>query len=123
MNFTARVTSRASKVTPSIFRQARIAALGLASVTLTALFLVPTSVPAAATPPVTVAEAKALVAQLRTDAGAIDQQYSGVVEQIKQGRAQLRAEASRCAGADREGRTHEASGRPGRARSVPKSQP
>ena len=90
MNFTARVTSRASKATSSLFRQARIAALGLASVALTALFLVPTSVPAAATPPVTVAEAKALVTQLRTDAGAIDQQYSGVVEQIKQGRAQLR---------------------------------
>ena len=30
-----------------------------------------------------------MVAQLQTDAGAIDQQYSGVVEQIKQGRAQL----------------------------------
>jgi hypothetical protein len=68
VNFTARVTSRASKATSSLFRQARIAALGLASVALTALFLVPTSVPAAATPPVTVAEAKALVTQLRTDA-------------------------------------------------------
>ena len=31
-----------------------------------------------------------MVAQLQTDAGAIDQQYSGVKEQIKQGRAQLR---------------------------------
>ena len=98
MNFTARVISRAIKAnraTPivrqaRIVRQVRIATLGIASAALTALFLVPTSVPAAAAPPVTVAEAKALIAQLQTDAGAIDQQYSGVVEQIKQGRAQLR---------------------------------
>ena len=97
MNITARVISRAltsNRATSAIrqaqiLRQARIATLGLVSVALTALFLIPTSVPAAATPPVTVAEAKALVAQLQTDAGAIDQQYSGVVEQIKQGRAQL----------------------------------
>jgi len=47
-------------------------------------------VPAAADPPLTVAEARSLVAQLQTDAGAIDQQYSGVKEQIKQGRTQLR---------------------------------
>jgi peptidoglycan DL-endopeptidase CwlO len=92
VNVTARVISRAYKASraSSIFRQARIAALGLVSVALTALFLIPTSVPASATPPVTIAEAKALVAQLQTDAGAIDQQYSGVVEQIRQGRAQLR---------------------------------
>lgn len=97
MNVTARVISRALIINraTSIFRQAqilrraRVATLGLVSVALTALFMIPTSVPAAAAPPVTVAEAKALVAQLQTDAGAIDQQYSGVVEQIKQGREQL----------------------------------
>jgi cell wall-associated NlpC family hydrolase len=53
-------------------------------------FLIPTSVSAAADPPLTVAEAKALTAQLQTDAAAIDQQYAGVREQIKQGRSQLR---------------------------------
>ena len=59
MNVTARVISRALKTNraTSIFRQAqilrraRVATLGLVSVALTALFLIPTSVPAAATPP------------------------------------------------------------------------
>jgi peptidoglycan DL-endopeptidase CwlO len=37
-----------------------------------------------------VAEAKAVIEQLRTDAAAIDQQYAGVREQIREGRAQLR---------------------------------
>jgi cell wall-associated NlpC family hydrolase len=68
----------------------RIATLGVISVALTALFVVPTSVPAAAAPPLTVAEARALIAQLRTDAAAIDQQYAGVKEQIKESRAELR---------------------------------
>ena len=57
---------------------------------LSALFVFPASLPAAADPPLTVAEARDLIEQLQTDAGAIDQQYSGVKEQIKQGRAQLR---------------------------------
>ena len=65
MNVTARVISRALKINraTSIFRQAqilrraRVATLGLVSVALTALFMIPASVPAAATPPVTVAEA------------------------------------------------------------------
>jgi cell wall-associated NlpC family hydrolase len=92
VKFTARVTSRAcgSSRTTRIRRGARTATLGLASVTLAALFAVPASVPAAADPPVTPDEAKALVEQLRTDAAAIDQQYAGVMEQIKQGNAQLR---------------------------------
>jgi peptidoglycan DL-endopeptidase CwlO len=92
VKFTARVTSRAceSSCTTTIRRGARTATLGLASVTLAALFAVPASVPAAADPPVTPEEAKALVEQLRTDAAAIDQQYAGVMEQIKQGNAQLR---------------------------------
>jgi cell wall-associated NlpC family hydrolase len=37
-----------------------------------------------------VGEAKSVIAQLQTDAGAIDQQYAGVREEIKQGKAQLK---------------------------------
>jgi cell wall-associated NlpC family hydrolase len=59
-------------------------------VALTALFVFPASLPAAADPPLTVAEARKLITQLETDAAAIDQQYAGVREQIKQGRAQLK---------------------------------
>ncbi|HEY6681907.1 MAG TPA: NlpC/P60 family protein [Propionibacteriaceae bacterium] len=86
------MTSRALKAgrTTSILRSVRITALGLVSVALTALFVFPASLPAAADPPLTVAEARALIAQLETDAAAIDQQYAGVREQIKQGRAQLK---------------------------------
>jgi peptidoglycan DL-endopeptidase CwlO len=92
VNFTARVASRAFKgsCVTSIHRGIRGATLGLASVGLTALFLVPTSVPAAATPPVTMDEAKKQIAQLQTEAAAIDQQYSGVKEQIKQGEEELK---------------------------------
>ena len=92
MNFTARVTSRAfgASRAASIVQSVRIAALGLTSVALSALFVFPASLPAAADPPLTVAEARALIEQLETDAAAIDQQYAGVKEQIKQGRAQLR---------------------------------
>jgi peptidoglycan DL-endopeptidase CwlO len=92
VNLTARVTSRAFEAsrTTSIYRGVRTAALGLVSVALAALFVVPTSLPAAADPPLTVAEAKAVISQLQTDAGAIDQQYAGVREQIKQGKAQLK---------------------------------
>jgi cell wall-associated NlpC family hydrolase len=64
--------------------------LGLTSVALTVLFVFPASLPAAAQPPITVAEAKDLIEQLQNDAAGIDQQYTGVKEQIKQGRAQLR---------------------------------
>jgi peptidoglycan DL-endopeptidase CwlO len=92
VKLTARVTSRASGAsrTTSIYRGVRTAALGLVSVALAALFVVPTSLPAAADPPLTVEEAKSVIARLQTDAGAIDQQYAGVREQIKQGKAQLR---------------------------------
>ena len=90
MNFTARVTSRAFEVgrAPSIRRNLRIAALGLASVLLSALVVFPASLPAAAEPPLTVSEARALIEQLQTDAAGIDQQYTDVKEQIKDGRAQ-----------------------------------
>jgi cell wall-associated NlpC family hydrolase len=97
VNLTARVTSRAfganhrtSIHRTSIYRGLRTAALGLASVALAAFFVFPTSLPAAAAPPVTVEEAKNVIEQLETDAAALDQQYAGVREQIKQGKAQLR---------------------------------
>src|SRR4029450_2703374 len=92
VNFTARVTSRASESSRaiSILRSVRTATLGLTSVALTALFVFPPSLPAAADPPLTAAEARAVIEQLETDAAAIDQQYAGVKEEIKQGRAQLK---------------------------------
>ena len=79
VNFTARVVSRAfgASRTTSIFQKSRAATFGLLSVGLGALFLVPTSVPAAADPPLTVAEAKALTAQLQTDAAAITSSTPG----------------------------------------------
>jgi cell wall-associated NlpC family hydrolase len=93
VNFTARVTSRAFEVGRgrSIRQSARIAALGLALVALGVLGVFPASLPAAAEPPLTVAQARELIKQLQTDAAGIDQQYSDVKEQIKQGRAQLRS--------------------------------
>ena len=92
MNFTARVTSRAFDVgsAPSIRRSLRMAALGLASVALSLLGVFPASLPAAAEPPMTVAQARNLIKQLQNDAAGIDQQYTDVQEQIKEGRAQLR---------------------------------
>ena len=92
MNFTARVTSRAFEVgrAPSIRRSLRIAALGVTSVALSALVVFPASLPAAAEPPLTVAEARELIKQLQTDAAGIDQQYTDVKEQINEGRAELR---------------------------------
>ena len=71
-------------------RRLRLATLGLTSVALAALFVFPASVPAVADPPVTVAEAKALIERLQADAAGIDQQYTGVKEQITRGRAQLK---------------------------------
>jgi len=92
VNFTARVRSRASKPrrTTSILRSVRTVMLGLTSVALTALFAFPVSLPAAADPPLTAAEARAVIKQLETDAAAIDQQYADVKEDIQQGRTQLK---------------------------------
>jgi peptidoglycan DL-endopeptidase CwlO len=92
VNFTARVTSRAFEVgrAASIRRSLRIAAVGFASVALSVLVVFPASLPAAAEPPLTVAEARNMIKQLQTDAAGIDQQYTEVKEQIKEGRAQLR---------------------------------
>jgi peptidoglycan DL-endopeptidase CwlO len=93
VNFTARVTSRAFDVgsAPSILRSLRMAALGLASVALSLLGVFPASLPAAAEPPLTVAQARDLIKQLQNDAAGIDQQYTDVQEQINEGRAQLRS--------------------------------
>jgi peptidoglycan DL-endopeptidase CwlO len=92
VNFTARVFSRAFEVgrAPSIRRSLRIAVLGLASVALSMLGVFPANLLAAAEPPLTVAAARDLIKQLHTDADGIDQQYTDVKEQIKEGRAQLR---------------------------------
>jgi len=92
VNFTARVTSRAFEVgrAPSIRRSLRIAAVGFASVALSVLVVFPASLLALAEPPLTVAEARDLIKQLQTDAAGIDQQYTDVKEQIKNGRAQVR---------------------------------
>jgi peptidoglycan DL-endopeptidase CwlO len=92
VNFTARVTSRGFEVgrAQSIRRSLCIAALGLASVALSVWGVFPASLPAAAHPPLTVAEARGLIKQLQTDAAGIDQQYTDVKEQIKENRAQLR---------------------------------
>jgi peptidoglycan DL-endopeptidase CwlO len=91
VKFTARVTSRAFKVGRgrSLRRSACIAALGPA-LALGPYGVFPAGLPAAAQPPLTVAQARELVKQLESDAAGIDQQYSDVKEQIKQGRAQLR---------------------------------
>jgi cell wall-associated NlpC family hydrolase len=90
VNLTARVTSRAFEVGALLIpRNLRIAALAFASVALSAVVVIPASLPAAAEPPLTVAEARALIAQLQTDAADIDEHYTGVKEEIKEGRAQL----------------------------------
>ena len=75
--------------TGAISRARRMAVLGLAWITLT--LVLPVASPAAAEPPLTVAEAKAQIQQLETDAAALDQQYVGVQEKLKLGRAELRA--------------------------------
>jgi cell wall-associated NlpC family hydrolase len=75
--------------TGAINRARRMAVLGLAWITLTLVLTVAS--PAAAEPPLTVAEAKAQIQQLETDAAALDQQYVGVQEKLKLGHAELRA--------------------------------
>lgn len=71
-------------------RAARTAALGLTSLALgTALFAVPTGLPALADPALTVAEAKAQIEQLQVEAEALDQDYLGVEEQVHVAKAKL----------------------------------
>ena len=82
---THRVTSRLRDTG----RAARTAFLGLSSVALGAtLFAVP-GMPAAADPPLTVAEARAQIAQLQEDAEVLDQDYLAVKEQVDEAKAKL----------------------------------
>jgi len=74
----------------SMGRIVRAAALGLTTVGLAAVLTIPTTMTATADPPLTVAEAKARIDQLETDAAAIDQDYVGVREQINQGKSKLK---------------------------------
>lgn len=68
---------------------ARTAALGLAALALTSAF-VTTPQMAQADPPLTVEEAKAQIAQLETEAAAIDQEYVGVKQGLAQSQATLK---------------------------------
>src|SRR3954454_8642382 len=78
---------RAARPTGALLRAvvAGVGRLGLAST-----LLVGTSAPAAADPPLTVDDAKAQVAQLETEAEAIDQQYVAVKEKVVDGQAKLK---------------------------------
>jgi cell wall-associated NlpC family hydrolase len=67
----------------------RAGLLSLSAVVAGALLTIPGSLPAAADPALTVAEAKAQIEQLQTDSAAIDQDYVGVQEQINQAKAKL----------------------------------
>ena len=81
--------SEASSARPRI-RATRAALAGLSSMALTAaIFAFPAGQSAQAAPALTVAEAKAQIEQLTTDAAAIDQDYAGVKEQVDQGKAKL----------------------------------
>jgi peptidoglycan DL-endopeptidase CwlO len=89
---TDRVTSRSSEASRaySVRRFFRFLALLATSVGLSAAFAVPASIPAAADPPLTIAEAKARIDQLETDASAIDQEYVEIKDHLDKGRAKLK---------------------------------
>jgi peptidoglycan hydrolase CwlO-like protein len=89
---TDRVTSRCSEASRaiSVGRFFRFLALLVTSVGLGVALAVPAGAPAAADPPLTVAEAKALIDQLETDASAIDQEYVEIKDQLDKGRAKLK---------------------------------
>lgn len=71
-------------------RAVRALTVGLSTMALTAaIFALPAGQSAQAAPALTVAEAKAQIEQLTTDAAAIDQEYAGVKEQVDQGKAKL----------------------------------
>ena len=61
-----------------------------ATIGLTAALVAGGGQQAQAEPPLTVAEAKARIAQLETDASAIDQEYVEISEQLAKGRAKLK---------------------------------
>jgi cell wall-associated NlpC family hydrolase len=89
---TDRVTARNSETRRAISARRFFRFLGLmaTSVGLSLAFAVPTSMPAAADPPLTVAEAKARINQLQTDASAIDDEYVDIKDQVDKGRAKLK---------------------------------
>jgi cell wall-associated NlpC family hydrolase len=70
-------------------RAARTAFFGLSSVALGAALFAAPALPAAAAPPLTVAEARAQIAQLQEDAEVYDQDYLAVKEQVDQAKAKL----------------------------------
>lgn len=81
--------SEAVRLGGRLRRIARIGALGLSALALTGA-LVATPQLAHADPPLTVDEAKAQVADLETEAAAIDQEYVGVKQSLAQSSAQLK---------------------------------
>ena len=89
---TDRVTSRCNHARRAISIRSftRWVALAVTSLGLTAALVVGGASQAHAEPPLTVAEAKARIAQLQTDASAIDQEYVEISEQLSKGRAKLK---------------------------------
>lgn len=67
----------------------RALALSVPMLAVSATLLLPPGLPAAADPPLTIAEAKTQITQLETEAAAIDQDYVGVKEELDNGRAKL----------------------------------
>jgi cell wall-associated NlpC family hydrolase len=65
-------------------------AVGAASIGLTAALLAGGGPQAYAEPPLTVAEAKARIAQLETDASAIDQDYVDIADRLSKSKAKLK---------------------------------
>ncbi len=92
MEGTDRVISRNDEARRAISVRRCFHYFGLLATTLglSVAFAVPASVPAAADPPLTVAEAKARIEQLQTDASAIDQEYVEIKDQLDKGRAKLK---------------------------------
>ena len=89
---TDRVTSRCdhARRAISIRSLVRWVVVATASLGLTVAFMAGGGQSAQAEPPLTVAEAKARIAQLETDASAIDQEYVEISEQLAKGRAKLK---------------------------------
>ncbi len=69
-------------------RLVRTAGLGLSAAALACVFAFP-SAPAFADPALTIAEAKAQIEQLETDAAAIDQDYAGVQQKLSESKSTL----------------------------------
>ncbi len=82
-------SSEAAHVGGRLRGYARTAALGLSALALTGAFVTAPQL-AQADPPLTVEEAKAQIAQLETEAAAIDQEYVGVKQGLAQSQATLK---------------------------------